>query len=116
MTPLQMAVTQKCGRLQKSTVSCSIVKMLLDAGAEPNARDKKDHTPMEKVWYWGEKRTESWQWGIMLLLANHGADFPDDCGDGLVSSFVDYFRIVFLVFKDCNCHCRAKCASQLRTN
>ena len=84
-TPLHVAATKKCGRLQKSGVSCSIVKMLLNAGAEPNVRDKEDDTPMEKVWYWNEKRTESWQWGIMLLLANHGAYFPDDHSCGLVS-------------------------------
>ena len=64
MTPLHVAVTKKCGRLQKSTVSCSIVKMLLDGGAEPNVLDKEDYTPMETVWFWGENDTQSWQWCI----------------------------------------------------
>ena len=85
MTPLHVAVTKKCGRLQKSTISCSVVKLLLDAGAEPNAKDDKAFTPMENVWCWADKRTESWQWGIMLLLANNGADFPHDDVFGLVS-------------------------------
>ena len=85
MTPLHVAVTKKCGRLQKSTISCSVVKLLLDAGAEPNAKDDKAFTPMENVWCWADKRTESWQWGIMLLLANNGADFPHDDVFELVS-------------------------------
>ena len=81
MTPLHVAVTKKCGRLQKSTISCSLLKLLLDAGAELNAKDDKDYTPLEKVWYWSNKQTESWQWGIILLLMNHGADFPDDLAE-----------------------------------
>ena len=87
MTPLHVAVTKKCGQLQKNTISCSVVKLLLDAGADPNAKDDETFTPMEKVWCLADKRTESWQWGIMLLLANHGAEFPnDDFERGLVCS------------------------------
>ena len=79
MTPLHVAVTKKFGRLQKSVISCSIVKMLLDAGSEPNTYDDEYFTPMDKVWFWDlEADPESWQWAIMLLLAKNGSEFPVD--------------------------------------
>ena len=92
VTPLHVAVTKKCGRLQKSTISCSVVKLLLDAGADPNAKDEKADTPLDKVWCWSNKRTESWRWGIILLLMNHGADFPDDLAEH-VGSVQIFFAI-----------------------
>ena len=93
MTPLHVAALKKCGRLQKNIVSCSVRKLLLDAGADPNSKDETDDTPLEKVWFWSNKRTESWQWGIILLLMNHGADFPDD-----LVELVGSVQIIFSIF------------------
>ena len=78
MTPLHVAVTMKCGRIKKSVISCSIVKALLNAGADTDAKDTKDETPIFKIWESEDYVHSSLEWGIIELLAKGGAKFPDE--------------------------------------
>ena len=72
-TPLHRTVSEKCGRIRKNSVSCSLVKMLLDSGADPEIKDKNGRDPLWIIWKWSSP-VESWQWGIVQLLLKYGAD------------------------------------------
>ena len=71
-TAIHIAVSKKCCGFKKEKVSVKTVKLLLEAGADPNAEDTEANAALEYLTKWFILQAK-WVSKVFCMILEHGA-------------------------------------------